>query len=289
MKKDYVLVTAARNEEPYIEKTIQSVAAQTIPPMRWVIVSDNSEDGTNGLIKQYAGQFRFIHPVILENGAKRNFRSKIYAIWQGQKELKGLDYSFIGNLDADVAFRPDYFEQLLHEFDKNPALGIGGGWIYETDQGRYKARFGNSEDSVPGAVQLFRRTCFEQIGGYDLLEMGNEDFLAEVKARMHGWTTRSFAGFQVKHLKSDQAASLSHLRTKWTQGCADYLVGYHPVYEMAKAFRTFTEKPYVLGGLFLMAGYFCFVFKKKDNALPKPVLAHIRKEQREKILNSLRI
>ena len=39
---NYVLVTPARNERQYIERAILSVIAQTIPPSRWVIVSDGS-------------------------------------------------------------------------------------------------------------------------------------------------------------------------------------------------------------------------------------------------------
>jgi len=41
----YVLVTPARNEASLIEFTIRAVAAQTVLPLRWVIVSDGSTDG----------------------------------------------------------------------------------------------------------------------------------------------------------------------------------------------------------------------------------------------------
>jgi len=50
----YALVTPARNEEALIEQTILSVVAQTIRPVRWVIVSDGSTDGTDEIVKRHA-------------------------------------------------------------------------------------------------------------------------------------------------------------------------------------------------------------------------------------------
>ena len=52
----YVLMTAAYNEEAFIEKTITSVLEQTLLPKKWVIVSDNSTDGTDAIIDRYAKQ-----------------------------------------------------------------------------------------------------------------------------------------------------------------------------------------------------------------------------------------
>lgn len=39
-RPDYVLITAAHNEEDFIEKTIQSVISQTHAPLTWIIVND---------------------------------------------------------------------------------------------------------------------------------------------------------------------------------------------------------------------------------------------------------
>jgi biofilm PGA synthesis N-glycosyltransferase PgaC len=50
----YVLVTPARNEAQFIESTIQSVVAQTMRPLKWVIVSDGSTDGTDEIVSRYA-------------------------------------------------------------------------------------------------------------------------------------------------------------------------------------------------------------------------------------------
>ena len=53
MPFDYVLITPARNEAAFIEKTLESVVAQTVLPKRWIIVSDGSTDGTDEIVRKY--------------------------------------------------------------------------------------------------------------------------------------------------------------------------------------------------------------------------------------------
>src|SRR3989442_4979411 len=69
----YVLVTPARNEAAFIEKTIESVIAQTVRPVKWVIVSDGSSDGTDEIVRRFAAQHDWIDLVSLPARAERNF------------------------------------------------------------------------------------------------------------------------------------------------------------------------------------------------------------------------
>src|SRR5690349_16810447 len=50
----YVLITPARNEAAFIELTLKSMTAQTVKPLKWVIVSDGSTDGTDEIVNRYA-------------------------------------------------------------------------------------------------------------------------------------------------------------------------------------------------------------------------------------------
>ena len=162
----YVLVTAAYNEEKFIEATIQSVISQTVPPSKWIIVSDASTDRTDEIVQHYQDRYPYVQLLRITEEHPRNFAAQVYAINAGCRELMNLDFAFIGNLDADVTFAPCYFERVLDRFAADPELGLTGGWIFESRHGQYRSRSCNRAWSVAHAVQLFRRACFEQVGGY---------------------------------------------------------------------------------------------------------------------------
>ena len=186
----YVLVSAAYNEEANIAHTLRAVANQTVLPSRWVVVSDGSTDGTDAIVLEWAEQNPFIEFVRVEKSAKHSFAAKVHALRRGFARLAGGEYAFIGVLDADVTFEPDYFQQLLERFAKNPDLGIAGGNIEQLVDGVVVPRI-KDFDSVAGAVQFCRRECFEQTGGLPALRHGGEDAAMEIAARMHGWRTQT--------------------------------------------------------------------------------------------------
>src|SRR5262245_42016277 len=100
----YALVTPAHNEERVIRKTLASIVNQTHRPLKWVVVDDNSTDGTGKIIRKFAEQYSFIEPLSAPPGGGKHFGSKIKAFNAGYARLAGLEYQFIGNLDADVSF-----------------------------------------------------------------------------------------------------------------------------------------------------------------------------------------
>src|SRR5204862_6101093 len=122
----YVLVTPARNEVAFIEKTLESVVAQTIRPVKWVIVSDGSTDGTDEVVRRFAAQHDWIELVNLPDRVERNFAGKVSAVKAGQASVRELQYDAIGNLDADISFDKDYFSFLLQKLAEDPRLGLVG-------------------------------------------------------------------------------------------------------------------------------------------------------------------
>lgn len=159
----YVLVTPARNEAAFIEKTIDSVIRQTVLPVRWTIVNDGSTDNTVALVCPYLHDHPWIVLVDLPVRKERHFAAKVYAFNAGQEKVKGLDYQLIGNLDADVSLDADHFEFLLREFAKDPDLGVAGTVFKEDGYSSATDSF-EGKSHVPGQCQLFRRRCFEEIG-----------------------------------------------------------------------------------------------------------------------------
>ncbi len=278
-KTSYVLVTPARNEEQYIEKTIRAVVSQSKKPIRWIIVNDNSTDGTADIVREYIHDHRFISLIYASKKGQRNFASKVFSFLDGYELLKNVDYQFIGNLDADVTFGRDYFERVLKEFSKNEKLGVAGGFVYEQHKGQFVRRANNRTRSVAGAVQLFRRQCYEDIGGFSPLKFGAEDTVAQIKSRMLGWQVRSFPDIRVFHHRPTGGTGSTAIRSAFQQGGAEHVIGYHPLFEIAKNIYRLLKKPYVISAAARMAGYLWFFVRQENREVSPDVIKFLRHEQ----------
>jgi glycosyltransferase involved in cell wall biosynthesis len=273
-----VLITPARNEEACIERTIESVINQTLRPSRYVIVSDGSIDNTDAIAKRYAARHGFVEFVRRDDDPQANFRSKVLAFNLGLKRMKGIQYDFVGNLDADISLEPDYFKRLLDRFEENPNLGIAGGQVWEEKHGAL-VMHNNRSYSVAGAVMLFRRGCYEAIGGYVPLVLGGEDSSAEIMARAKGWTVLTFRDIRVVHNKPLLSQNRSLLESRFKQGISNYLLGYHPLFQAAVCVYRLVEYPCFTGALFLWAGFCWAKIKRMKWAVPQDVVRFIRREQ----------
>src|ERR1035441_2668897 len=179
----YVLITSARNEEAFVQKTLESVVGQTRLPERWVIIDDGSSDRTAEIVAGYAEKFSWIRLIRNPKREGRNFAAKANAVNTALAQSQNLKFELIGNLDADISFGPDHFEFLLRKFAENPALGVVGTAYTEAGWYSMKDSF-EGETSVHGACQFFRLECFRQIGGYVPNAAGGIDWIAVTTARM---------------------------------------------------------------------------------------------------------
>lgn len=165
MALTYVLITPARNEAAFIEKTIQSVIAQTVLPKRWIIVSDGSTDGTDEIVWKYRDGREWLELIRLPEREERHFAAKVKAFNAGYERVKDLSFEVIGNIDADISFGQDFLAYLLEQFETMPDLGVAGTHYVESDFHSYRNSYINVHH-VNGQCQLFRRACFKDIGGY---------------------------------------------------------------------------------------------------------------------------
>ena len=261
--RNYVLMTAAHNEDAFVERTIESVLGQTVLPKRWVIVSDGSTDNTDEIIESYARQHEFICFLKLTRPAGRSFGSKGIALQKGSKLLDGLSFQFVGNLDADVVVGPSYFETLINHFVRDPELGIAAGFIYEEQDGQFYNRAANRVYSVPHAAQLVRYECYQAIGGYAVLRYGGEDWFAQTCARMKGWRAQALPELMVYHRRQTGAAS-GLLRHHFRAGRSDYAFGSEPIFEFVKCAVRVWEKPWLLGAATRFLGFvWSFISREK--------------------------
>ncbi len=254
MPLNYVLITPARNEAAFIEKTIQSVIAQTVLPRRWIIVSDGSTDGTDEIVERYTPLHPWIELIKMPLREERNFAAKVLAVRAGYERVQDLPFEVVGNIDADVSFAEDYFEFLVGKFETTPELGVAGTHYIEADFHSYSDSYINVHH-VNGQCQLFRRACFEDIGGYSPIKGGGIDWVAVTTARMKGWLTYSFAERLFHHHRKMGTAGSTELRARFHYGKKDYFLGGHPLWQVFRSVFQMTKRPYVVGGAALLAGY----------------------------------
>jgi biofilm PGA synthesis N-glycosyltransferase PgaC len=284
-KFEYVLITPARNEEAFIEKTVLSVISQTVLPKKWIVVSDGSTDRTDHIVRQYLKGNPYIELVRLDSEPGRNFGSKVNAFNVGYQHAGDLEHQFIGNLDADVSFQSDYYECVIKKFHRNSRLGLAGGEIYEPYNGKLQ-KYNSSLWHLSGAIHLFRKSCFKEIGGYMALKYGCIDAVAVIMTRMYGWEVEKDDSLKVIHHRRHGTAK-GILYTKYNYGRTEYVIGRHPLYEYVKCIKRMREKPYVLAGLARLCGYIMANITREQLFFPKEVSKYLRQEDLKRIADML--
>ena len=274
----YVLITSARNEEAYIQKTIKSVISQTILPKKWVIVSDGSTDRTDEIIEQYLKENGWIEFIRAPEHGERNFASKANCFNMGYQKVKDMQYDIIGNLDADISFKEDHFEFLMNKFGEMKELGVAGTAFEESSTLAYNYSFANIEH-VSGQCQMFRKECFNEIGGYRPIKGGGVDWVAVTTARMNGWKTFTFPERTFVHHRKMGTGNNSTFMAWFKRGRKDYFLGNHPLWEVFRAVYQMTRKPYIMGGSFLFFGFAWAGLKGVNKPISKELIEFIRREQ----------
>jgi glycosyltransferase involved in cell wall biosynthesis len=273
----YVLITPARNEAQFIERTIQCMIVQTLPPIKWVIVSDGSTDGTDEIVAKYLPAHPWIELLRMPERSERHFAGKVKAFDAGRARVAGFSYDIIGNLDADVSFEQDYFEFLMSKFALDSELGVAGTAFSEGSL-RYDYRFTNIEH-VSGQIQLFRVPCFEDIGGYQPRRLGGIDWVAVTTARMRGWRTRTFPEKIFVHHRQMSSAMYNGLAMPFRGGRKDYILGNHPVWQLFRCMYQAARPPILLGGGLRFAGFVWAMLCRTDRQMPLELIRFARQEQ----------
>ena len=283
----YVLITSARNEGRFIERTIDSVVAQTSLPERWVIVDDGSTDKTAVIVESYQQRYPWIELIRRPIRKERSFAGKAHAVNQALERVASLQFEVIGNLDADVSFAPDYMAFVMEKFATDPELGVAGTPFTEEAYDSTKDSF-EGENYVAGPCQLFRYNCFREIGGYVPNRAGGVDWIAVTTARMQGWKVRSFPEKRFHHHRSMGTAEKGKWSALFAYGQKDYYLGGSPVWQLFRVTYRLTKKPYVTGGLALLFGYCWAALRRMERPVSIELMRFHRQEQMKKLKALLR-
>jgi poly-beta-1,6-N-acetyl-D-glucosamine synthase len=258
--RSYVIVSTVKDEERFVEETLRCVAKQTVLPARWIIVDDRSIDRTRELVQRFIGAYQWIELIGTDADAVASGSPIMHAFYLGLRRTAGLQFDYLVKLDCDLMLPADYFERLLEEFERDPALGIASGIYLEEAGGEWRA-IAMPQYHAAGASKMVRRECFEDFGGF-VRERG-WDTVDEVRAQCQGWRTRHFCHLRFRHLKPEGSRAGS-LRTCVMHGEVHYLSGGGPLFLALKAaHRMIAGSPVLLGGCAVLLGYLRLLFARR--------------------------
>jgi poly-beta-1,6-N-acetyl-D-glucosamine synthase len=252
----YLLVTPCRDEAKYARRTLDSIAAQTVPPSLWIVVDDGSTDDTPAILAEYVAKLPYLKVIRRDDrGFRKLGGGVIDAFYHGYDTVNPDDFDYVCKLDLDLDLPPNYFESLMQRMEADPRLGTCSGKPYFRDSaGNLVSEKCGDENSV-GMVKFYRTQCFKEIGGFvrELMWDGIDCH----RCRMLGWLAVSW---------DDPALRFEHLRPmgtshkNWWTGRVRHGVGQHymgtaPAYMLASALYRMTRPPLVVGGAAMLWGY----------------------------------
>jgi glycosyltransferase involved in cell wall biosynthesis len=246
-----------------------------------VIVDDGSTDQTGEILDRVAAQLPWIRVIHRTNrGFRESGGGVVEAFYDGYNALQCNQWDFIVKLDGDLTFAPEYFERCFEYFGRDPDLGIGGGEIYHNIAEKLQLEE-NPRFHVRGATKIYRRSCWEAIGG--LWPAPGWDTIDEVKANMLGWKTYAFADLHLFHHRfTGTADGLMQDRVKHGKVC--YVSGYHPLFVLASSLHRIRRKPYLIGSVAVLYGYLKAYLTRAPRVEDPSYLAYIRTQQLRRLL-----
>jgi len=283
--KRYLVITPCRDEAIYIQKTIDSVACQTVLPELWIIVDDGSTDETPKIIDNAAKKYPFIRIINRENRGKRAVGpGVIEAFNEGICSININDYNYICKMDGDLGLPPKYFEILMEKMEQDPLIGNLSGKTYIRRPGGKWISERMGDENAIGPTKFYRRECFLDIGGF--VKQISWDGIDGHKCRMKGWIAGSTDEEElcVKHYRP-QGSSQKNIwvgRVRWGRG--KYFMGSSFIYVLAASVYRIFEYPYVIGAVGILFGYLSASLKKEKRYDDPEYLKFFRRYELESLL-----
>lgn len=276
----HVIITPAKNEEQFIEKTIISICNQTLLPSEWIIVDDGSTDKTVEIVNKYIKNFPFISLIILETQEKLRAggANVVLAFNEGVKHLKDHNYDFITKLDADLTLPKNYFEKISEAFNCDRKLGICGGICYIEKDGKLvkeRADFYH----VRGALKSLKKKCYEEIGGFK--PVLHWDGIDEYTARYLGWKVKSINIQVIHHRPTSQA--YNPLKFNFKNGYAARQRRASLFLSFLRAIFKMRTSPYILNSFAYFTGFIWAIIKGEKSVIDKKISHSMNKFDMMKI------
>jgi biofilm PGA synthesis N-glycosyltransferase PgaC len=280
----YVVISPMKNEEKYVRATLESMIAQTLLPLEWVIVNDGSTDASAAIVTEYANRYPWIHLLNVEGLGTRlpeHYGGHVVDLFYvGLANARSNDYEFIVKLDCDISFQQDFFARIFYAFHESPTLGITSGISFIVRGGKFEEEK-TAEKHTLGATKVYRRSCFSAIGG--LVPCMGWDGIDEIKARMTGWTAVPIRSLIFIHHRPEGMAS-GLLASGVERGKGSYFMGYHPVYIVLRALYRAARRPVLIAdAIGMLIGYFGSLAKRSERLPDRELIEFLRRQQMRKL------
>jgi len=279
-----LLITPARDEAAYLEKTIRAVLAQRRRPDLWLIADDGSTDATPEILARFAAEapfLRVLRPPQQERRADADgltLAAEARAFNLALASVELAEFTHVGKLDADVELPSEYFERLLEQFAAEPALGVAGGTLLERSGGEWRPTKIPAYH-VRGALKLYSRECFEAIGGIE--ERLGWDTIDDTYARMRGFTTRSLPDLSARHHRP-VATRGGTLRGRARHGQCAYILRYGAWWVALRSLKVACSRPYLLSGVAFFYGYLRSAWRREDRVEDEQYRRFVAQELRQR-------
>lgn len=276
------VISPARDEAATLPSTIASMAAQTLRPAAWVIVDDGSTDRTAALADEAAQQHPWIRVVRRADRGFRKVGGGVIDAFYAGLEAVDVPYDFVAKMDVDLEFGPRYLALLMEEFERDPKLAAASGKVYRREGGGFVEEF-MIDEMVAGQFKLYRRDAFERIGGFVREVMW--DGIDFHRARLLGYRTRSIESpdLRILHLRLMGSSDRSVYRGRLRWGRGQWFMGSSFAYVVASGIFRMREKPYVLGGLAIIAGFLHAALRREPRYEDADFRRELRRWQRGRL------
>jgi poly-beta-1,6-N-acetyl-D-glucosamine synthase len=251
-----VLVSPVRDEARYMRRTLDSVAAQTVPPSRWVVVDDGSTDATPAILDEYASRLPYLEVVRRTDRGRRSVGPGVVeAFYAGLETVRLDDFEYVCKLDLDLDLPPRYFELLIARMEATPRLGTTSGKPYFI-RGRTLVPEVCGDEMSVGMTKFYRTSCFREIGGFVREVMW--DGIDCHRCRSLGWVAESVdgEGLRFLHLRPMGSSQQGIWTGRVRAGFGQYFMGTSPLYELAIAGARLFRHPVLYGSAAMLWGYF---------------------------------
>lgn len=274
-----------KNEEKYVENTLASMARQTVVPMEWIIVNDGSTDHSAEIVTRYSERYpwiRLVNTAGLGERLPEHYGGHVVdLVYHGLRSVRSTEYDFIVKLDCDISFEENFFDHVFREFEQHPHLGLTSGLSFLRQPDGSMVQEKTAEGHTLGATKVYRRKCFENIGG--LVPSMGWDGIDEIKARMKGWEARPIDDLIFEHHRPEGMAS-GLLASGIERGKGSYFMGYHPAFMLFRAFYRVLRRPdLVADGVGMLVGYFGSVARRADRIPDAEFVHFLRRNQIRKL------